>query len=346
MEKILNVNISSCNPLMSPDDLKKDIPVSVNAYKTVINGRELIQNVLDREDDRLIAIVGPCSVHDYDAAMDYANKLNDLRIKYQDKLIVVMRVYFEKPRTTVGWKGMILDPGMDGSSDIEKGIRLGRKLLGDINALGLPCATETLDPIIPQYIGDLVSWAAIGARTTESQTHREMSSGLSMPVGFKNGTDGSIKTAIDALIASKHSHSFIGIDQKGQTSVLRTDGNKYGHVILRGGRNGANYYDTNVTETSNMLESEGLPTNIIIDCSHANSDKDYKKQNRVVKSIIAQKQAENKSIVGFMLESNLNEGSQKIPSDLTQLVYGVSVTDQCINLTETEDLLDLVYRSI
>lgn len=346
MEKILNVNIQDCKSLLSPEALKSEVPGNESVYKTVIEGRNSINTVLDKKDDRLIAIVGPCSVHDYDSAMDYARRLNELRLKVQDKLIIVMRVYFEKPRTTVGWKGMILDPYMDGSCDIEEGLRRGRKLLVDINSIGLPCATEALDPIVPQYNADLISWAAIGARTTESQTHREMSSGLSMAVGFKNGTDGSIKTAVDALIASRYPHSFIGIDKLGQTSVLKTKGNKYGHIILRGGRNGANYYDSVVTEVEGMLRESGLTENVIIDCSHANSDKDYKKQNRVLKSIIAQKQAGNKSIVGFMIESNLKEGNQKITEDLTKLEYGVSVTDQCISFKETEELLDLVYKSI
>lgn len=346
MEEILNINISSCKPLMSPDELKREVPVSVAAYETVVTGRATIQNILDKKDNRIIAIVGPCSVHDYNSAMDYAHKLNDLRIKYSDKIMIIMRVYFEKPRTTVGWKGMILDPFMDGSCDIEEGLRRGRKLLADINNLGISCATETLDPIVPQYNSDLISWAAIGARTTESQTHREMASGLSMPVGFKNGTDGCMRTAIDALIASGHSHTFIGIDQDGQTSVLKTAGNKYGHLILRGGRNGANYYSKSITKAEDMLRESSIAENIIIDCSHANSDKDYKKQGRVIKSIIAQKNAGNHSIIGFMLESNLKEGNQKIGENLSELIYGVSVTDQCINMEETEELLELIYQSI
>lgn len=346
MKEIFNVNISSCIPLMSPSELKAEITVSKRAIETVLKGRSDIENILDKNDNRLVAIVGPCSVHDYDSTMDYAKKLNDLRIKYIDKLVIVMRVYFEKPRTTVGWKGMILDPLMDNSCEIEEGLRRGRKILSDINDLGLPCATETLDPIVPQYTSDLISWAAIGARTTESQTHREMSSGLSMPVGFKNGTDGSIKTAIDALIASTHSHTFIGIDQVGKTSVLKTKGNRYGHIILRGGRSGANYQGKYITESEELLSKSSLGSNIIVDCSHANSNKDYKNQGRVIKSIIAQKQAGNSSIIGFMLESNINEGNQSIPLDLETLRYGVSVTDQCINIDETAELLDLINRSI
>lgn len=346
MEKLFNVNISNCIPLMSPKELKEEIPVTANAYLTVLKGRKDIEDVLDKKDDRIVAIIGPCSVHDYESAMDYARMLNELRVKYEDKIIILMRVYFEKPRTTVGWKGMILDPLMDGSCEIEEGLRRGRKLLADINDMGLACATETLDPIVPQYNSDLISWAAIGARTTESQTHREMSSGLSMPVGFKNGTDGSIKTAIDALIASGHSHTFIGIDKTGQTSVLKTAGNSYGHIILRGGRSGSNYDAKNVLETEQLLEKSSLKNNIIVDCSHANSDKDYKNQGKVIKSIISQIQAGNKSIMGFMLESNINEGNQKIPKDLTTLNYGVSVTDQCINMTETKELLDQLYKSI
>lgn len=346
MEKILNLNIGSCKPLLSPDELKNEIKANETIYQTVLEGRNIINNIIDKKDNRIIAIVGPCSVHDYDSAIEYAKKLKILKDKYNDKLVVIMRVYFEKPRTTVGWKGMILDPFMNGSCDIEEGLRRGRRLLLEINEIGLSCATEALDPIVPQYIADLISWAAIGARTTESQTHREMSSGLSMPVGFKNGTDGSIKTAIDALIASTHSHTFIGIDQNGQTSVLKTRGNEYGHVILRGGRDGSNYHNKSILETEELLKKSNLKENIIVDCSHANSDKDYKNQSRVIKSIIAQKQSGNSSIIGFMLESNLNEGNQKIGDDLSKLKYGVSVTDQCINIKETEELLDLVYRSI
>lgn len=346
MNKIFNVNINSCKPLMSPKQLKAQLPVTDNAINTVVKGRTEIQNVLEKKDKRLIAIVGPCSVHDYESAMDYAKMLNELRIKYEDKILLVMRVYFEKPRTTVGWKGMILDPLMDGSCEIEEGLRRARKLLADINDLGLPCATEALDPIVPQYTSDLISWAAIGARTTESQTHREMSSGLSMPVGFKNGTDGSIKTAIDALVASRHSHTFIGIDKEGKTSVLKTTGNRHGHLILRGGRSGANYNEESIIESEELLDSAKLDKNIIVDCSHANSDKDYKKQGRVIKSIISQKLNGNKSIIGFMLESNINEGNQSIPKNLEDIKYGISLTDQCINFTETKELLDLLNSSL
>ncbi|MBN2617335.1 MAG: 3-deoxy-7-phosphoheptulonate synthase [Spirochaetales bacterium] len=346
MEKILNINIENCKPLLSPETLKQEISVSNEAYNTVIDGRKTIQDIMEKSDNRLMAIVGPCSVHDYDSAIDYAKQLYSLKERFNDKIYIIMRVYFEKPRTTVGWKGMTLDPHMDGSSDIEEGLRRGRKLLAEINSIGLPCATEALDPIVPQYTSDLISWSAIGARTTESQTHREMSSGLSMPVGFKNGTDGSIKTAIDALIASRHSHTFIGIDQDGQTSILKTKGNKYGHIILRGGRDGSNYDEKSISECEELLDKFNLEKNIIVDCSHANSDKDYRKQGNVINSIILQKQNGNNSIIGFMLESNINAGNQSIPTDLKELKYGVSVTDQCIDIKETERLLELVYNSI
>jgi len=346
MNNILNVNISSCKPLISPEALKSEIPATEKTYNTVSIGRETIKKIIDKVDNRLIAIVGPCSVHNYDEAIEYAKMLSGLQKKVEEKIFIVMRVYFEKPRTTVGWKGMILDPYMDGSCDIEEGLRLSRKLLIEINNLGLPCATEALDPIVPQYNSDLISWAAIGARTTESQTHREMSSGLSMPVGFKNGTDGSIGTAIDALIAANYSHTFIGIDKDGQTSVFKTTGNKYGHIILRGGRDGANYQTNFITETEELLNKNGLGNNIIIDCSHANSNKDYKNQGRVIKSIIAQKQFGNRSIIGFMLESNINEGNQKIGNDISKLKHGISVTDQCISFAETDELLTLIFKSI
>lgn len=332
---------------MSPEKLRNEIAVSETSFKTVVKGREDVSKILKKEDNRVVAIVGPCSIHDYKVAMDYAKRLNELRIKYEDKLVIIMRVYFEKPRTTVGWKGMILDPDMDGSCDIEKGLKQARELLNDINEMGLPCATETLDPIIPQYTSDLVSWAAIGARTTESQTHREMASGLSMPVGFKNGTDGNIQTAIDALVSSRHSHSFIGIDQKGMTGIFKTKGNSDGHIILRGGRKGPNYHEEHVEEVEAALKKAGIDdTGVIIDCSHANSGKDCKKQSRVLKSIITQKKAGDKTIVGLMLESNINAGQQSIPENPEELKYGVSVTDECIGFDETEELLDLLYKSL
>jgi 3-deoxy-7-phosphoheptulonate synthase len=306
---------------------------------TVVTGREVITRILQREDPRLLVVVGPCSIHDTAAAIEYATRLNKLRQELNDLFYIVMRVYFEKPRTTVGWKGLINDPHLDGTYDIETGLKRARKLLHEINRLGLPAATEFLDPIVPQYIADLVSWAAIGARTTESQTHREMASGLSMPVGFKNSTDGSLQVAIDAMRSAMTPHNFLGIDQEGVTSIFRTTGNPVSHVVLRGGRLRPNYDAESIREAETSLAKAGLPPVLMVDCSHANSGKLHARQEEVWQNLVQQLKAGTPSVIGVMIESHLHEGSQPIPPDLSQLRYGVSVTDACLNWEVTERML-------
>lgn len=336
---VYNVNVRSQDVLASPEQVKRLLPLTERAERTVLSGRHTIQRILDREDHRLMVVVGPCSIHDPAAAMDYAQRLRRLSDDIGDTLYIVMRVYFEKPRTTTGWKGLINDPHMNDSFDVEAGLQIARKLLIDVNELGLPAGTEALDPISPQYLGDLVTWSAIGARTTESQTHREMASGLSTPVGFKNGTDGSLPTAVNALLSVSRPHSFLGINQKGQVAVIRTSGNAYGHVVLRGGSNGPNYDSVTIALVEKELAKHKLPANIVVDCSHANSNKDPSLQPLVMHDCVHQVIEGNRSIVGVMLESNINAGNQSIPSDLSQLRYGVSVTDACIDWATTEKTL-------
>lgn len=338
-KKIFNVNISSQKILATPQEVKVNLPVSEQALSTVMSSRKTLENILDRKDDRLIVVVGPCSIHDPEAAIDYAKKLLKLSKQIESQIYIVMRVYFEKPRTTNGWKGLINDPDMNDSFDVEKGIKIARKLLIKINEMGMPAGTEALDPISPQYLGDLISWSAIGARTTESQTHREMASGLSTPVGFKNGTDGSLSTAINALLSVSHPHNFLGINQNGQIAVTRTKGNPYGHAVLRGGNQGPNYDKESITVATQQLEAKNLAPNLMIDCSHANSNKKPENQPRVLDNCIQQINNGNKSIIGFMLESNLKSGNQAIPEDLKDLRYGVSVTDGCIGWDDTENIL-------
>jgi 3-deoxy-7-phosphoheptulonate synthase len=306
---------------------------------TVLDGRQAVENVLDRTDHRLLVVVGPCSIHDPSAAMDYAHRLKRVADEVSDTLLVVMRVYFEKPRTTTGWKGLINDPHMNDSFDIEEGLQLARKVLLEINEIGLPAGTEALDPISPQYLSDLITWSAIGARTTESQTHREMASGLSTPVGFKNGTDGGLQVAINALLSVSSPHSFLGIDQNGRVAVIRTKGNRYGHIVLRGGAKGPNYDSVTIALVEKELAKHKLPPNIVVDCSHANSNKDPSLQPLVMNDLAHQIIEGNQSIVGVMLESNINAGNQPIPADLSRLKYGVSVTDACIDWSTTERLL-------
>ncbi len=331
-----NVNISSHDVLITPDQLKNDIPLTEAAIKTVSEGRATINNILDRKDHRIFVVIGPCSIHDVEAAKDYAKRLKALADKVGDTLYIVMRVYFEKPRTTVGWKGLINDPHLNDSFEVEEGLHIGRQLLVDISEMGLPTATEALDPISPQYLQDTISWSAIGARTTESQTHREMSSGLSVAVGFKNGTDGGLDVALNALKSASHPHSFLGINREGQVSIVRTKGNPYSHVVLRGGGGKPNYDSVSVTLCEQALEKAGLAKNIMIDCSHANSNKDANLQPLVMQDVCNQIIDGNKSIVGIMVESNLKFGNQSIPDDLSQLEYGVSVTDACIDWETTE----------
>jgi len=334
-----NTNVTNLERLVTPKELKKSLPVSASISEHVEHSRKTLRDILDRKDDRLIVVVGPCSVHDTKAAIDYAEQLALLADKVKDQLFVVMRVYFEKPRTTVGWKGLINDPYLDGTFQIEKGMSLGRELMLEINELGLPIANEALDPISPQYMQDLISWSAIGARTTESQTHREMASGLSVPIGFKNGTDGSLGVAINALQSVSSGHSFLGIDGEGKVSIVHSSGNQYSHIVLRGGGGKPNYDSVNVSLTERELRENNLPINIMIDCSHANSQKDPSLQPLVLDNITQQILEGNQSIIGVMLESNLIAGNQKLTNDKTQLEYGKSITDGCIDWETTESSL-------
>ncbi|WP_435215278.1 3-deoxy-7-phosphoheptulonate synthase [Luminiphilus sp. nBUS_16] len=334
-----NVNVAAQKILVSPAALRDTVGVSEALQDRVAETREAIENILDRTDHRLMVVVGPCSIHDVNAAMEYAQKLKHLAEQVDDALLLVMRVYFEKPRTTVGWKGLINDPHLDDSFDIEAGLTIGRSLLKDIQQLGLPTATEALDPITPQYLQDLISWSAIGARTTESQTHREMASGLSSAVGFKNGTDGGLEVAVNAMKSVCNPHRFLGINSEGKVSVFETRGNRYGHVVLRGGTAGPNYNSQHIALCEEALDKAGLPANIMVDCSHANTEKQPERQPLVAADVTEQIVAGNRSIIGLMLESNLRAGNQKIPSNLEELEYGVSVTDGCIDWETTESLL-------
>ncbi|MFT5117092.1 MAG: 3-deoxy-7-phosphoheptulonate synthase [Kiritimatiellia bacterium] len=339
---IENVNLASQDILISPEELKALLPVSDIAHATILNGRETVNNILRRKDPRLIVVIGPCSIHDVDAAMDYARRLKTLADKVSDSLVIVMRVYFEKPRTTVGWKGLINDPYLNGSFNIEAGLKIGRKLLLDISELGLPTATEALDPISPQYLHDLISWSAIGARTTESQTHREMASGLSCAVGFKNGTDGSLTVAMNALQSVSSSHHFLGINSHGQVAVIRTKGNAHGHVVLRGGGGKPNYDSVNIALCEQELRGGNIVENIMVDCSHENSNKNHELQPLVLDNITHQIIDGNQSIIGVMIESNIGAGNQKINEDRSKMQYGVSITDKCIDWETTENtLLDM-----
>lgn len=334
--KLENLNVASQEALITPEALKKEMPLSDKAADTVSKGRQAIYDIMDGKDHRLFVVVGPCSIHDVEAARDYATRLKKLADEVSDTLLIVMRVYFEKPRTTVGWKGLINDPHLNDTFDIEQGLHIGRRLLLDINEMGLPAATEALDPISPQYLQDTIAWSAIGARTTESQTHREMSSGLSMAIGFKNGTDGSLDVAVNAMKSVSHPHSFLGIDQQGQVAIIRTKGNNYGHVVLRGGGGKPNYDSVSVALCEQALEKAGLRKSMMIDCSHANSSKDPAIQPLVMQDVTHQILEGNTSIQSLMVESNINWGNQSIPENLADLKYGVSVTDACIDWPTTE----------
>jgi 3-deoxy-7-phosphoheptulonate synthase len=334
-QQVNNLNVLAQDVLITPEALKKAVPLTEKAERSVIEGRQTIQNILDGNDPRLLVVVGPCSIHDVDAAMDYARRLRELADSVSDSLYIVMRVYFEKPRTTVGWKGLINDPHLNGSFEIEEGLHIARKLLVDLAELGLPLATEALDPISPQYIHDCISWSAVGARTTESQTHREMASGLSGPVGFKNGTDGSLDVAINALQSVASPHNFLGINHEGQVAIIRTRGNAYGHVVLRGGNGKPNYDSVSVALAEQELKKADLSANIMIDCSHANSNKDPGLQPLVLENVTNQILEGNRSIIGLMVESNIGWGNQKVPEDISQLEYGVSITDACIDWDAT-----------
>ena len=336
---INNINVQSQELLPTPEQVKAALPLTPRAEETVSAGREIVQNILTRTDPRLFVVVGPCSIHDLKAAREYAGRLKRLAAEVGDTLFLIMRVYFEKPRTTVGWKGLINDPYMDDSFHIEKGLYLARELLLELAEMGLPAATEALDPITPQYLHDLVTWTAIGARTTESQTHREMASGLSTPIGFKNGTDGSLGVAINALQSVSRPHHFLGINQNGQCAVFRTRGNRHAHIVLRGGGQRPNYDSVSIALCEEELKRNGLAPNIAVDCSHGNSNKNWQLQPLVADDCVHQIVEGNRSIVGLMLESHLHAGNQPIPKDRAQLKYGVSVTDACMDWDMTEQLL-------
>jgi len=338
MEQLHDLRVSRIIRLPSPRALKEMLPVSDGVASTVTLGRREVERILTGKDSRLLVIVGPCSIHDVDAAREYAEKLAALRVELQHDLCLMMRVYFEKPRTTIGWKGFINDPHLDDTYDIEHGLFHARQLLLEINEMGLPSATEFLDPITPQYVADAVSWAAIGARTIESQTHRQMASGLSMPVGFKNSTDGRLNVAVDAIRSAMHPHSFLGIDQEGHSSVITTKGNPFGHLVLRGGEK-PNYDAESIAHAESWIGRAGLEQSLLVDCSHANSGKKHQRQLTVWENILKQKIEGNKSIVGVMIESNLFCGNQPFPEDPEKLRYGVSITDECLSWDETERIL-------
>ncbi len=339
MQPVQDVNVRDTVPLISPRYLKLEEELGDEAIRTVVDSRETVKRILTGEDERVIVVVGPCSIHDHTAALEYARQLKALSDEVADKLFLVMRVYFEKPRTTVGWKGLINDPHLNDTFDIATGLRIARRMLLEVVSMKLPTATELLEPITPQYIADLLSIAAIGARTTESPTHRQMSSGLSMPVGFKNGTDGSLQVAIDAMHAARHPHSFLGIDNDGKTCIVNTKGNPWGFLVVRGGRNGPNYDTASLAEAADLLKKSKLSPRLMVDCSHANSNKDYTKQHIAWHDCIRQRAEGNRNIIGLMLESNLLPGNQPLPQDPAQLKFGISITDGCIGWDETERLI-------
>ncbi len=345
--RIQDVRILEARTLLSPEAMSEAYPTTEKAAEMVIRGRSEIQRILRREDDRFLVIVGPCSIHEPKSALEYAGRLAELREKYKDRMCIVMRVYFEKPRTTVGWRGLIVDPGLDGTSDIPRGLRMARELLVQVNELGLPVGSEMLDPIVPQYTSDLVSWASIGARTTESQTHREMASGLSMPVGFKNATDGDVQIAVNAIVSSRQSHSFIGINREGTSCIMQTLGNPDSHLILRGGRHGTNYDRDSVASAIELLKKAGIRPSIMVDCSHGNSQKMPENQIGVLlETIRLRTDADNPllPLSGCMIESYLQTGSQPITADPEDLKYGLSITDPCLGWDMTASALAEAYK--
>ncbi|NCG03048.1 MAG: 3-deoxy-7-phosphoheptulonate synthase [Actinomycetales bacterium] len=341
-----NLRISEIKPLISPAVLSHHLPVSDNASKLVATARQDCEDILKGKDDRLLVIVGPCSIHDPGAAIEYATRLKEVASLYTDELLVVMRVYFEKPRTTVGWKGLINDPHLEGSFDINQGLHIARELLIELAEMGIPAGTEFLDTISPQYYADLITWGAIGARTTESQVHRELASGLSMPVGFKNGTGGSIQIALDAIQASAGQHHFLSVTKQGVTAIVATKGNDACHIILRGSSKGPNYDPESIADVTSQLEAAGLPASVMLDCSHGNSLKDYRNQPVVAQSLCEQISEGNKAITSVMVESNLVEGAQKLEGSLADLTYGQSVTDGCIGWQTTENMLDELAKAV
>ena len=338
MKKIHDLNIESYSPITPPQIYREDVAISDFSSKVVAESRETVSKIIDGQDKRILLITGPCSIHDVDAGLEYAGRLTELS-KEVKNFYIVMRVYFEKPRTTVGWKGLINDPDLDNTFKLDKGYRKARTFLAGVTSMGMPTATEFLDPFTPQYLADFVSWGAIGARTTESQTHRQMASGLSMPIGFKNGTGGSIQIAVDAMTAARDEHAFLGINEQGQSCIIHTTGNKYSHLILRGSTQGTNFDEKSVSDALSLVESQGMNPTVVVDCSHANCGKDHKKMNIAFKELIRQRSKKiNPGIVGIMLESHINEGNQKL-SDPAELTYGVSITDPCINWEETVELI-------
>lgn len=343
---VQDVNVLETLKLVSPAELKQKHPLTEADAQSVVQSRDSIRRILSGDDDRVIAIVGPCSIHNPDIAIEYAEKLAKVSQEVSERLVVVMRVYFEKPRTTTGWKGLINDPHLNDTFDMSQGLNTAREILLAVTRAGLPVATEVLEPITPQYIADLITIGSIGARTTESQTHRQMASGLSMPVGFKNSTEGSFEIAINAMKAARAPHRFLGIDNDGKTCIVSTRGNDMGHLILRGGRTGPNYDAESVAKAASMLKDADLPARFVVDCSHANSSKDYTRQPEVWDDVIQQRAGGNKTIVGLMLESNINAGQQKLGADPSQLQYGVSITDGCISFEQTEDLLKSAFEKL
>lgn len=342
---ITDLRISEIYQLIPPVALREKYEVTETTRNLVKNTRESIHNILNDKDDRLVVIAGPCSIHDPEAALDYAKRLLEIREKFKDNLEIIMRVYFEKPRTTVGWKGLINDPFLDNSYDINQGLKIARKLLFDVNNMGMPAATEFLDLISPQYIDEFISWGAIGARTTESQVHRELASGLSCPVGFKNATDGNVKIAVDAIVAAQHEHTFMGVTKMGNVAIAHTKGNKDCHVILRGGKE-PNYKSKDVELTSQLLESHNLPKKVMIDFSHSNSLKQYKKQIDVANDVASQIECGDDRIFGVMIESNLVEGNQSLCSDLSKLEYGKSITDACVGFEDTIKIIESLNNAV
>ncbi len=341
-----NLNIESQESLSTPEELKRELPLTAAAADTVVAGRAAIEDILAQRDHRHLMLVGPCSIHNVQSALLYAKYLKAVADEVSDRILLVMRVYFEKPRTTVGWKGLIYDPDLNGSCKIEQGLRIARKILLQIAEIGLPAATEVLEPIIPQYITDLVCWAAIGARTSESQTHRQLASGLSMPIGFKNATDGSMRVAVEAIKTAASRHAFIGITGAGKVGLFRTRGNCYGHLVLRGGLSGPNYGSEHVAFARELMKKAGLDPNVVVDCSHANSGKRPEMQGVVLRDVMAQLRDGGHRIVGTMLESNLKGGCQDIPKDIGKVVPGISITDSCLGWEETDSLIREAYSSL
>jgi len=346
MVRTNNLNVSGLTPLIAPADLKQVLPLSEEDAEFVAKSRAQVQDILWNRDPRMMVVIGPCSIHDPKAAIEYAERLAKLNSELHDQLLLVMRVYFEKPRTTIGWKGLINDPDLNGTHLISKGLGIARRLMLNITAVGLPVATEMLDPITPQYMADTISWGAIGARTTESQTHREMSSGLSFPVGFKNGTDGNLQIAIDAMGAACHPHSFLGINREGRTSIVRTTGNPDVHIVLRGGNDKPNYAAADIVQAQKKLDKAGIKTTLMVDCSHANSLKDHNRQEAVMHDVMEQVAAGNANIGSLMIESFLKEGNQKMADKLEDLEYGVSITDKCVNWETTERMLRHAHATL